>query len=568
MQKMFVRLMSLLLRLQRLAAEFRRRRVFRAAAVYLAAVFIVLQVGDIIIEPLGLPGWTMVLLIVLSAAGFALTLALTWVYELTPEGVRRTPAAEDATRPAAHTATGAAARVTLVEGRRLAITAALVLAVLGGGWIAAATLSHRLAVDPASQAIAVLPFRVAGAGAELDYMREGIVDLLSALLADRAELPVVPPRVLLRELGDAEPDSDRRTTDMVRRLGAMRMITGEVIGRADHVTLTATLHDLRTGRTVHATATGAERALDDLVERLAAQLVARENPLTTDRLASLEGVPLAALRHYLHALSLQRRGRFGDSMEPLRQAIAIDSSFALAALAFDVAAGWASADPDEVGRMQRLAWENRERLNAMDRLHLEAQIWTYPDITAPAVRLRRLERALTTLPERHELWYEYGDLLVHEGQAIGAADWRERARAAFERALVVAPDHIESNYHLAELAYEAGDTAAMEAAARILEREDAALGLSGLVKALRALAYDDSASWHNLRTLGAADLGSALIGVGTYAGGWPGHRLAARDCPGPGAPRRDRCRGGDPRQGRGGGSRPARCARAAGGGAA
>jgi hypothetical protein len=63
--------------------------------------------------------------------------------------------------------------------------------------------------------------------------------------------------------------------DVVRRLGATRVITGEVVGRADNVTLAATLHDVRDARVVRATVSGPERELEALVERLAAQLAAR-----------------------------------------------------------------------------------------------------------------------------------------------------------------------------------------------------------------------------------------------------------------------------------------------------
>jgi TolB-like protein len=496
--------MNLLTHLKVVEAECRRRKVFRAAAVYLATAFVILQVGDIVIEPLGLPHWSMPLLIALSAVGFVLAVVLAWIYQVTPEGVRRTAPRENIAGSG-------------TDRRHYAATVAVVLVILGGGWAAKTSLVRAPFMDPEIHAVAVLPFRVAGAGDELAYMREGLVDLLSAILQDRADLPVVPPRVMLRELGDAGAGADARTRAAVRRTGARRMITGEVVGRAQHMTLTATLHDLRTGTRVAAAVSGPESELNVLVESLATQLVARNNPLTTDRIASLEGVPLMALRHYLQGIALQRRGRFAESMEPLRSAIAIDSTFALAALAFDIAASWAPADPDEAFRMQVLAWEHRDRLNPVGRLQLDAQVWTYPEILSPAVRLRRIERALESLPERHELWYEYGDLLVHEGQAVGIPGWREAARAAFQRALVLVPDDVEANYHLAELAYEAGDASAMEAAAQVLERDPGAVLHSGVVKGLRALLYNDSASWNALRALPAAELGSTLIGLRYYA---------------------------------------------------
>jgi tetratricopeptide (TPR) repeat protein len=493
--------MDLLHRLQRAVSEFRRRKVFRAAAVYLAAAFVVLQLGDIVAEPLGLPGWTMPLLIVFSVTGFVLTLALAWIYELTPDGVRRTASVEDGAEP------GSAS--SPVDRRRLGVAAVIVLALVGSGLLARSTLG-RGGVAEESDAIAIVPFRVAGAGAELAYMREGMVDLLAAVLSDRAALAVVPPRVLLRELGSADDAHAIPPRDVVRRVGATRVITGEVVGRSDNVTLSATLHDVRNGREVRATASGPERELEALVERLAAQLVARGDPLTTERVASLDGVPLAAVRYYLEGVALQRRGRFGESMDPLRQALEIDSTFALAALAFHIAGGWAPARQEEILRVERLAYDNRHRLSERDRLHLEAQIWGYPEVTSPGVRLQRLERALASLPDRNELWYEYGDLVFHEGKAVGVNDWEERSRAAFLRALELVPDDLESNYHLGELAYAAGDAAGLDAVAALMRRAGAETRHMAPVLGMQALLRDDSASWRAFHELPRADLAGAL----------------------------------------------------------
>ena len=53
-------------------AEFRRRRVFRVVAVYVVTGWILIQLGSAVFEPLGLPSWSMRLLLVLLAIGFVL----------------------------------------------------------------------------------------------------------------------------------------------------------------------------------------------------------------------------------------------------------------------------------------------------------------------------------------------------------------------------------------------------------------------------------------------------------------------------------------------------------------
>ena len=85
--------------------EFRRRRVFRVAAAYLVVSWILVQLGSAIFEPLGLPPWSMRLLVVLLALGFVLACVLAWTYDIGAHGIERTaPAAAPAPAeaPATH----------------------------------------------------------------------------------------------------------------------------------------------------------------------------------------------------------------------------------------------------------------------------------------------------------------------------------------------------------------------------------------------------------------------------------------------------------------------------------
>ena len=74
--------------------ELKRRKVIRITTVYAAAAFIVLQLVDIIAQPLQLPAWTMTLVIVLLCIGLLITLLVAWVYDITPEGIIKTESIE------------------------------------------------------------------------------------------------------------------------------------------------------------------------------------------------------------------------------------------------------------------------------------------------------------------------------------------------------------------------------------------------------------------------------------------------------------------------------------------
>jgi tetratricopeptide (TPR) repeat protein len=496
--------------LQRLLADIRRRRLFRAAAVYLAGAFVVLQLGDLLVQPLGLPDRTLTLLVLILAAGFVLTLVLAWLYDVTPDGVRRTPAARErgaepgeatgtprGVGPRAHDRADRGAGVPR-PARALAV-AGLVVLLLAGGWLARAARSGPGEAPAPDGAVAVLPFRVSGATAELGYMREGMVDLVTAVLTERAGLPAVSPRLLARELGDDGGDATR-AAGAVRRLGGARLITGEVVGRPDRLTISATLVDLARGDTVRASVSGTEDELERLVDRLAGRLLLGGLHDGVGRAGSLADVPVAALRAYLEGVALQRASRFAESLDRFRLAMDVDSTFALAALAFEISTGWSTAPEAEQMRIQALAWRHRDRLGPLDRKQLEGMLGPdFPEISSPAVRLRITEEALTALPDRPELWILYGDILFHEGQAIGAHDWQRRAIAAFERARTLAPDHPEAEIHLLDLGLMVGDSVMLRDVAARLLRRDSSSDLRRFVHGALALHEDRPEAWQNWR---------------------------------------------------------------------
>src|SRR6188474_1047598 len=72
-----------------LISELKRRNVFRVALLYLVAGWVILQVSQLLFDVLKLPDWTSRLVLGLLMLGFPLALIFSWVYELTPEGLKR-----------------------------------------------------------------------------------------------------------------------------------------------------------------------------------------------------------------------------------------------------------------------------------------------------------------------------------------------------------------------------------------------------------------------------------------------------------------------------------------------
>lgn len=76
--------------------ELKRRGVPRVLAMYAATAFIVIEASDIIFPRLGFPDWTITLMIILLIIGLPVAFILSWVFDITPQGVVKTgPVAED-----------------------------------------------------------------------------------------------------------------------------------------------------------------------------------------------------------------------------------------------------------------------------------------------------------------------------------------------------------------------------------------------------------------------------------------------------------------------------------------
>ncbi len=81
-------------RLNQLWSELKRRKVFRVVAMYAGSAYIIIELVNNVSEPLHLPEWTATVIILLLIIGFPIVAILSWIFDITPEGVKKTESIE------------------------------------------------------------------------------------------------------------------------------------------------------------------------------------------------------------------------------------------------------------------------------------------------------------------------------------------------------------------------------------------------------------------------------------------------------------------------------------------
>jgi TolB-like protein len=310
------------MRVKGFLAELKRRRVTRVAVVYAVVTFAVLQAADIIVPALQLPEWTLTLLVVLTLLGLPISLVLAWAYDLTPEGVKRTAAAEPQgapehrVRPPRRAAPAATA-----------VMLAAVLVVAGSVWWVVRPAPREI------RALAVLPLANLMGDPEQGYYVDGLHEAMIGELAGISELTVISRTSVMRYR-----DTDRSLGEIAGELNVDALIEGSVFRAGDSVRVTVQLirgspeehlwQDRYDGRLSEALALQTRVA-----EAIAHEIRLALSPREAERLARRTEVDPAAQEAYLRGRALWRtRSREGmrRAVPYLEEAVATDPTFALA----------------------------------------------------------------------------------------------------------------------------------------------------------------------------------------------------------------------------------------------
>jgi DNA-binding SARP family transcriptional activator len=302
---------------------------------------------------------------------------------------------------------------------------------------------------------------------------------------------------------------------IAERLGARLFVIGRIVEVGGRLRVSATMHDRNRvdPPLARASADGSANEMFEVVDRVASELLAGRFPGTRGalaRVAATSSSSLPAAKAYFAAEQHLGNGRFSAAMDALRDAVRVDSGFALAYYRMSHAADLIG-DEAEARTTADAAVRFAQRLDDRYRRLLGAAAARQAGDIAAA------ERAYTRLtldyPTDAEAWFGLGESLFHLNPLRGHSS--TEAREAFARVVELDPRHVEALVHLARIDALRGDS----------------LGLDRWLARTRDFATDDLVARLALHVRSFGGVDRQRLQRASAAHGGPGAReiLAATD---------------------------------------
>lgn len=237
----------------KLLAQLRRRNVIRAAVLYVGAVWALAQGIAQLGPSVGAPEWVTRWFLIASAIGFPFWVAFSWLYEITPEGIRRE------SEIAQNTASNR--RIACRLDRWIIVVLSVAVVLLLAGLVfrpPPAQVRGGAAMASASdKSIAVLPFVNMSSDKEQDYFSEGLSE---ELLDQLAQIPQL--KVIARTSSFSFKGKDVDVATIAKAHNVAHILEGSVRKSGNTLRITAQL--VRASDSTHLWSQTCDRALTDV----------------------------------------------------------------------------------------------------------------------------------------------------------------------------------------------------------------------------------------------------------------------------------------------------------------
>ena len=327
-----------------LVSRLRRRGVLRVAFSYAVIAWLTLQIGDVVLEPMGAPGWVMRTLIVVVVTGFPVALLLAWYFELTPAGIERDTLPESANRPAVR---GVRRYADVAIIGVLLLTVILLLAREGG------LLEESADGTPV---VGVLPFTELGVVEAEAYFGDGLADTLTYKLGQLKQLMVLAPSSTFEFRGQ-----EQNLLEVGAKLGATALLQGTVRRAGGMLRVNARLVDMASGQQLWSgsydrAGTDLFAVQDEIATAVTDALQLVLSPEDTGRVTHAQTTQLSAYDAFLlgqSRVATRDGAALVEGVDYFHQAILIDPGYALAHAALAEALFLATSYGEG-----RLAWQD------------------------------------------------------------------------------------------------------------------------------------------------------------------------------------------------------------------
>ncbi len=204
--------------------ELKRRNVIKAAIAYAVVAWVLLQVLSIVLPSVDAPEWVMKTIILLLLISFPFWVFVSWVYEVTPEGLKKT---ENVNKDQSLTATtNKRLNVLILVGIVAAIAVTLFQPKAG----------YMSSTNTVKYSIAVLPFKNMSTDNENEWFCDGVTEDILTYLSKVSGL-----RVISRTSVMQYKNTDKTIPEIAKELGVSYLVEGSVRRQNNQVLITAQL---------------------------------------------------------------------------------------------------------------------------------------------------------------------------------------------------------------------------------------------------------------------------------------------------------------------------------------
>jgi len=474
-----------------LISELSKRNVLRVAAGYAVASWLIVQVTDIVFPAFGFGESAVRLVVIILAIGLVPVLVLSWLFDLTPEGLRREKDV-DHSQPASVRATRLFDRVIMVVLALAVGMFAFDKFVLGPRREAlieqstAERVRNEILVQSYGEnSIAVLPFVNMSDDADNEYFSDGMSEEILNLLARVQRL-----RVISQSSSFSFKGKQFTIPEVAKQLNVAFVLEGSVRKFGDRLRITAQLIDARSDS--HMWSETYDRTLEDLFaiqDEISGAIVGElKNRLGIDIGAAPQAtgtVVAAAHEAYLrgrYLLAQRVPGSRVAAVTEFEMAISLDPGFAAAQaqLAIALLVGGCGDDTDTecLERAQSHAEQALEFAPELAEAHV-AMAWLAYSQLDPESSWRHFQQALDINPNYVEayVWMANMGLFPTQQEAFSAREAAARLDPLSPLAVYSYIGSLLVRGRLAEVDQEIERYAAIDPrAAQVLRGDSEALG--------------------------------------------------------------------------------------------